>query len=147
MPYSSASCAATSTCPLFFRMLGSFASAATMRPMNCGDSELLMSKCLALRITDSVLTKPGYRETTATLYFFNSRAMYSVILSMAALETPYCVFPRYTCADQNEMFTISPLFFFVIRRAAKADDVYAARTPASNMASQRQKGCSQKGLK
>src|SRR5258706_6534744 len=147
MPYSNASCAATKTCPLLFMMFVSFASAATTRPINCGDSELLISKCLALRITDSVRTKPGYNATTATLNFSNSCAMYSDILSTAALETPYWVLPKYTCADQNEIFTIKPLFFFVISRAANADEVYAARTPASNIASQRQKGCSQNGLR
>src|SRR5437667_182070 len=64
--------ATTRTCPLFFMIFGSFANAATTRPINCGDSELLISKCLAFFIMLSVRTKPGYNETTATLYLLNS---------------------------------------------------------------------------
>src|SRR5688500_3169327 len=104
-------------------MSGSAARAATTRPINCGDSELLISKCFAFFITLSVRTSPGYRETTATLNFFSSCAIYSDILSTAALDTPYWVLLRYTCADQNEMFTMSPLFFLVIIRAANAEAV------------------------
>ena len=47
---------------------------------------------------------------------------------------------------RKEILTINPFFFSIIIRAAKAEDVYAARTPESNMASQRQRGCSQNGL-
>src|SRR6266487_2581930 len=126
-------------------MFSSLASAAITRPVNCGDSELLMSKCCALRRILSVRTNPGYSEITATLNFSASCAMYADILSTAALAVPYATLLIYFCAAQNEIFTIKHLFCSTIILAAKAPATYAARTPPWNMASQRQRGCDQNG--
>src|SRR4029077_10953734 len=74
-PYSLATAAATHTFPVWRSTSGSAASAATARPMNSGDSELLMSSHLAASITFSVRTSPGYSDTTATPKGWSSTAM------------------------------------------------------------------------
>src|SRR5215208_415379 len=105
-----------------------------------------MSKYWALRRTLSVRTNPGYSETTAILNFSASCAISAVILSTAALAAPYATFAIYFCAAQKDIFTIRPFLCAVITLAARALATYAARTPPWNIASQRQKGCAQKGL-
>src|SRR5205823_1036744 len=97
-PYSSARRAATCTVPVRSMTLGSEASAATARPTNSGDSELLRSIHAAASMTFSVLTSPGYSDTTATPCGASSTAMSADILSVAAFATPYATLPMCFCA-------------------------------------------------
>src|SRR3954463_15424222 len=69
-------------------------------------------------MTFSVLTSPGYSETTATPWGLSSTAMSAVILSVAALATPYATLPMCFCAAQKEMLTISPRPLAIIDGAA-----------------------------
>jgi hypothetical protein len=101
-PYSIASMGATRTVPVCRITSGSAARAVTVRPMNSGDSELLRSSQAAARITFSVLTVPGYSETTLTPCGRSSVAISEVILSVAALETPYATLPMCFCAAQRK---------------------------------------------
>ena len=80
-PYSSARPAATRPAPVCFITWESAASAATARPMNSGDSELLRSSYAAASMTFSVLTSPGFRDTTVTPWGRNSLAMSAVIFA------------------------------------------------------------------
>src|SRR6266702_957784 len=91
-PYSTATLAATSTVPVCRMTSGSAASAATARPMNSGDSEFVRSSQGAASMTFSVLTNPGYKDTTVTPCGRNSTAISAVILSVAAFDTPYATF-------------------------------------------------------
>ena len=67
---------------------GSAASAAIARPMNSADSELVRSSCAGASMTFSVLTNPGYNDTTVTPKGRSSTTISAVILSVAAFETP-----------------------------------------------------------
>jgi serine/threonine-protein kinase len=58
-PYSFARLAATNTFPVWRSTSGSAARAATARPMNSADSELVMSSHCAASMTFSVRTRPG----------------------------------------------------------------------------------------
>jgi hypothetical protein len=87
-PYSTATLAATSTLPVCRRTSGSAASAATARPMNSGDSELVRSSQAAASRTFSVRTNPGYKDSAVTQCGRNSTAISAVILSVAAFDTP-----------------------------------------------------------
>src|SRR3954452_10732504 len=88
-------------------------SSAELRRLRVGESSHA-----AASMTFSVLTSPGYSETTATPWGLSSTAMSAVILSVAAFETPYATLPMCFWAAQKEMFTISPCPLAIMEGAA-----------------------------
>ena len=99
-PYSRASRLDQNDPPERSMISGSAASATTARPLNLGVSPKLMSSPCELHVAvlgasvacesrPSVRTRPGHSETTATPWGRSSSAVSRVILSIAALPTPY----------------------------------------------------------